>query len=251
MTDYSYSRASVVFLDRGNTKVLVFPRRGSRVTQFPVPAAYRSIALAADETVLLVPGTGAHAVDVYSAAGDPVGGIGAFEELPVRCAPNEDCERTRRQCMGCVVRVLGDAVLVMNTELDLMTVFAGEGRPARSLDLRARLARLREWIATDEPLLARMQERADARSSGATVPVVLKSYFNNVHASPDGRLAFSVKPASPVLQSSGYQYSLLDVETLEVESVGFSDHSHGLRATGWQTVFGVQRGTYAIYRFQD
>lgn len=248
--DYSFSSSYVVFLDRGNRKVMVYPRLGSSLDPFPVSTTYRSIALAGDETILLAPGTGAHAVDAYSMAGDPVGGIGAFEELPVRCTPEEDCERTRRMCMGCVVRVVGDAVVVMNAETNLLTVYGAEGEPARSVDLRARIPLLREWIATDEPYLARMQERANEGSSGATVAVALKSYFSNAHTSPDGRLAFSINPATPILQASGFQYWLLDIETLEIESAMFSDPSHGIRATGWPTVFGVQRGSYAIYRLE-
>lgn len=153
--------------------------------------------------------------------------------------------------MGCVVRVVGGAVVVMNTETDLLTVYGAEGEPARSLDLRARIPLLREWIATDEPLLARAQERATARSSGTIVSVVFKRYFDNVHSSPDGRLAFSTNPAIPLLQTSGYQYWLLDIETLEIESAMYSDPSQGMRATGWPTVFGVQRRSYAIYRLQD
>ena len=249
--DYSFSSSSVVFLDRGNRKVMVFPRLGSSLDPLPVPVTYRSIALTADEMILLAPGTGTNAVDVYSIAGDRVGGIGEFDELPVRCTPQEDCDRTRRMCMGCVVRVVGDAVVVMNTETELLNVFGANGGPVRSLDLRARIPLLREWIATDEPYLARMQERAEARSSGAVVPATIKSYFSNVHASPDGRLAFSINPATPVLQASGFQYWLLDIETLEVESAMFSDPSQGMRATGWPTVFGVQRRHYAIYRLQD
>ena len=81
--------------------------------------------------------------------------------------------------------------------------------------------------------------------------VTSKKYFNNVHASPDGRLALSVNPAIPELQVSGYQYWLLDLETLEIERTAFSDSSQGRIATGWPTVFGLQRGTYAIYRFRD
>ena len=251
LADYSFSPSSVVFLDRGNTKVMVYPRLGSRVATFPVPAAYRSIALRADETILLAPGIGSHAVDVYSAAGDLVGGIGTFEALPVRCAPEEDCERrTRRMCLGCVVRVVAEAILIMNTQQDLLTIFGEEGQPPHRLDLRARIPRLREWIAMDEPHLARVQERVNTRSGGGTVPVVLKSYFGNVHASPDGRLAFSINPAMPVFQESGFQYWLLDIETLEVEGAMFSDPSQGIRATGWPTVYGVQRGTYAIYRLE-
>ena len=249
--DYSFSSSSVVFLDRGNRKVMVFPRLGSPVDPFPVPTTYRSIALAVDETILLAPGTDSHAVDVYSSAGDRVGGIGAFEELPVPCTPEEDCERTRRMCMGCVVRVVGDAVVVMNTEADLLTVYGAEGEPARSLDLRARIPLLREWIATDKPYLARMQERADARSTGATVSVVLKNYFSNVHTSPDERLAFSMNPAMPVLQASGYQYWLLDIGTLEIESAMFADPSQARIATGWPTVFGIHRESHAIYRLHD
>ena len=248
--DYSFSSSSVVFLDRGNRKVMVFPRLGSRLDPFPVSTTYRSIALAGDETILLAPGTGAHAVDVYSMAGDPVGGIGAFGELPVRCTPEEDCDRIRRMCMGCVVRVVGDAVVVMNAEMNLLTVYGAEGEPVRSVDLRARIPLLREWIATDEPYLARMQERANARSSGATVAIALKRYFSNAHTSPDGRLAFSINPATPILQASGFQYWLLDIETLEVESAMFSDPADGMRATGWPTVFGVQRESYAIYRLE-
>ena len=155
LTDYSFSPSSVAFLDRGNTKVMVYPRRESRPIPFPVPSAYRSIALAPDETILLAPGMGAHAVDVYAAAGDlagdVVGGIGAFEDLPVRCMPDEDCERKRRLCMGCVVRVVAGAVLVMNAEEDLLTVFGAEGRPTRSLDLRARIPQLRAWIGRTNP----------------------------------------------------------------------------------------------------
>ena len=138
----------------------------------------------------------------------------------------------------------------MNTETDLLTIFGAGGGPTRSLDLRARIPQLREWIATDEPLLARAQERANERSSGATVAIVLRSYFQNVHASPDGRLAFSINPALPVLRASGFQYWLLDIESLDIESATFSDPSHGMRATGWPTVFGVQRESYAIYRLQ-
>lgn len=248
--DYSFSSSSVVFLDRGNRKVMVFPRLGSSPDLFPVPTTYRSIALTADKTILLAPGSGTRAVDVYSIGGDRVGGIGAFEELPVRCAPEEDCERTRRMCMGCVVRVVGDAVVVMNTETDLLTVYGAEGEPVRSLDLRARIPLLREWIAMDTPHLARIQERADARSTGATVAVVHRNYFSNVHTSPDERLAFSMNPAIPVLRAPGFQYWLLDIESLDIESATFSDPSHGMRATGWPTVFGVQRESYAIYRLQ-
>lgn len=250
--DYSFSSSSVVFLDRGNRKVMVLPRLGSTlVDPFPVPTTYRSIALAGDETVLLAPGTDSLAVDVYSIAGERVGGIGAFEELPVPCTPEEDCERTRRMCMGCVVRVVGDAVAVMNAETNLLTVWGAEGEPARSVDLRARIPLLREWIATDEPYLARMQERADARSTGATVAVVLKRYFNNVHASPDGRLAFSMNPPIPVLRATGYQYWLMDVETLAIERAKFADPHQGRLATGWPTVFGIHRESHAIYRLQD
>lgn len=249
--DYSFSSSSVVFLDRGNRKVMVFPRLRSPLEPFPVPATYRSIALAGDETILLAPGPDSHAVDVYSIAGDRVGGIGTFEELPVRCTPEEDCERTRRRCMGCVVRVVGDAVVVMNTETNLLTVYGAEGEPARSLDLPARIPRLREWIATDESHLARMQEHADAHPTGATVAIVFKEYASNVHASPDGRLAFSMSPPIPVLRAAGYQYWLLDIETLEIERASFADPSQARIATGWPTVFGVQRESYAIYRLQD
>ena len=249
--DYSFSSSTVVLLDRGNTKVMVYPRLGLRVDPFPVLRSYRSIAMTGEETILLVPGKGPNAVDVYSTTGDLVDGIGKSEDLPVRCTAEVDCDRTRRMCMGCVVRVVGDAVAVMNTESDLLTVFGADDGSARTLDLRARIPLLREWIATDRPQLARMQERADARSGGATVSEVLKSYFSNVHTSPDERLALSINPAGPVLRVSGYQYWLVDIGTLEVESTMFSDPSQGMRATGWPTVFGVQRQSYAIYRLQD
>lgn len=95
LVDYAFSPTSVAFLDRGNNKVLVYPRLGRRARLFPVSPAYRSIALAADETILVAPGTGLHAVDVHGASGDLVGGVGAFEELPVRCTPEENCDRTR------------------------------------------------------------------------------------------------------------------------------------------------------------
>ena len=252
LTDFSFSPSHVVFLDRGNRKVMVYPCGASRVDPLPVSTAYRSIALTPEETILVAPGIGAHAVDVYSTAGDLTGGIGEFEELPVRCAPDDDCERVRRMCLGCEVRVVGDVVLVMNTETDLLTIFGTEGRPTRSVDLRARIPRLREWIATDEPILARMQEDSDARPIGpGVVSVVFKSYFDNPHASPDGRLALSVNPAAPELRESGYQYWLLDVDTLEIESVMFGDPTLGTTATGWPTVFAAQRESYAIYRLQD
>lgn len=58
-------------------------------------------------------------------------------------------------------------------------------------------------------------------------------------------------PALPILQASGYQYWLLDIHTLEIESALFSDPGHGMIATGWPTVFGVERRSYAIYRLKD
>ncbi|WP_425152661.1 hypothetical protein [Candidatus Palauibacter sp.] len=61
-------------------------------------------------------------------------------------------------------------------------------------------------------------------------------------------MAFSVNPARPIYSRTGYQYWLVDLETFNVETIMFTNPAQGRLATGWPTVYAVNRDDYGIYR---
>ncbi|WP_420635580.1 hypothetical protein [Candidatus Palauibacter sp.] len=247
LVDFAFSSEWVLLLDRPNRKVMVYPRRKPMLDVFPLSSVYRSIALREDGIILLAPGADSSAVDLYTFAGERVGGIGRTEDLPVRCQSTDGCVRDRRLCMGCKVREAGGVVYIHNEEDNMASILDGVGG-AELIDLQERIPQLGQWVLMDEPYMRAAQDAARERSSARVVVVAFKRYLTNVHALADGRVAFSVNPARPIYSRTGYQYWLVDLETFEVETIMFTNPAQGRLATGWPTVYAVNRDDYGIYR---
>jgi hypothetical protein len=252
VVSFAFSDSSLFLLDRGNTKVLVYDRKGDYRDNFPVDGSHRSMAFSAGSLYLL-PGSNGNAIDVYSSTGERVGGVGAASTLPTGDQNSGASTRLERAvCTGCQLLALPDGSLIaVGTEDGILVHYASTGEVRRRSDLLDEDPLLAGWRAADASRTQRAQQRAQAQSSSDERVEVFKTYLNGFSVDSEGRLLAAVIPSAERLERQGFEYWIIEPDEMSYRRFAYPRANVGFYATGsTREVFALDTEDGGIYRFR-
>ncbi|MGH7482330.1 MAG: hypothetical protein ACRELV_09255 [Longimicrobiales bacterium] len=248
--DIALGPGFVAVLDRPLGRLLVYSRAGALDGSFSLPAAYHDFTVAGDSTLYMAPGTGGHAFDRFTLAGDQLPGIGRFDSLPEPCITNR-CASERSHCIGCRLSVLNDStLLVANLEEAILATFDRRtGGLLVTVDLKSRVPVLGDWVAEDQSLIEAANERHAARGERA---VSFKSYLLSVHPVPGNGQSLIAAVAPSIVrfrETKRYELWIITLGDLTVRRLRFDRPYIGILAAGdGDVAFGVHSRSTAIFR---
>lgn len=244
LVDFAFNDSTLVLLDAGNTKTLIYSRTGEFRRSQPVGSGYRSVALHGNR-LLYVPGTAgvADARAVSAPDGDQPRSLGSSSDLPIRCEGEEECASLRRVCTGCEVLSVNDSVFaIANLEQSMIATFTSDGERTKLVDLLRDDPVLREWQEQDRAFI----EQANAESGGRTV--TLKTYFFGFEPLGGWGIASAVAPSGPMFRERGYEYWIIDLRTWARHRFTYPEKDLGLKVAGFDPLYALNREDGGIYR---
>jgi hypothetical protein len=152
------------------------------------------MALLRQGRIAFLPGSDSAAFDYYNVQGEFLGSYGLQEHLPMCTEPG--CERVG-VCFNCQMISLGDSIIAVAEGITPRIVFFNVHGDSLSSISFADLDVMREW---KEETRARIRSHGDIRRPNS---VELKTFFSNLSAIGNGRIAVSVIPARSYLREYG------------------------------------------------
>lgn len=242
LAGFAFTDSLLVLLDVGNSKTLLYDRRGNLLRTMPVSPAYRDIAVTED-VAYFVPGE-AGAVDAISLTTQSVRSLGARSDIPVECEDqNDECAAAQSACLGCTLLLSDTMLVVFDAELMRLAALDLTGNQRVKSDLAEQNAVLRQWLEEDRPYI----EEANREAAGQYEEV--KVYFQSPHLEGEV-LTSAVVPSIPKFREYGYEYWNIDLSSGQTRRFRFPRRGLGFQAVGTGPVYALDVSDGGIYRLE-